>query len=107
MRILYSLALTVLIAACGEQPASNVDNANKYDPAADSLRFPGEVHLRNIRQLTFGGNNAEAYFNYDDKELIFQSDWQRINDQGCDQQFTMKTDGTPFDDGQTYPVARP
>jgi TolB protein len=37
-----------------------------------SLAFPGEKHLRNIRQLTFGGQNAEAYFSADDKFLIFQ-----------------------------------
>ncbi|HJX88197.1 MAG TPA: hypothetical protein VJ277_11605, partial [Gemmatimonadales bacterium] len=33
---------------------------------------PGERHLRNIRQLTFGGNNAEAYFSPDGRRLIFQ-----------------------------------
>ena len=60
-----------------------------YDPAADGLRFPGEVRLRNVRQLTFGGNNAEAYWSPDGERLIFQSDWGAINDQGCDQQFVM------------------
>src|ERR1700678_4076796 len=29
----------------------------------------GEIHLRNIRQVTFGGQNAEAYFSADDKQL--------------------------------------
>lgn len=38
----------------------------------DSLLFAGEKHFRNIRQLTFGGDNAEAYFSYDGKYLIFQ-----------------------------------
>jgi len=38
------------------------------------LLFPGEErHLTNIRQLTFGGENAEAYFSADGKKLIFQS----------------------------------
>ena len=60
-----------------------------YEPASDSLRFPGEVHLRNVRQLTFGGNNAEAYWSPDGERLIFQSDWGAINDRGCDQQFVM------------------
>ena len=32
-----------------------------------------ERHLRNIRQLTFGGENAEAYFSADGSRLIFQS----------------------------------
>ncbi len=52
---------------------------------------PLEKHLRNLRQLTFGGENAEAYFSADGKRLIFQStrgDWP------CDQIFEMKTDGS-------------
>ena len=60
-----------------------------YDPGADSLRFSGEAHLRNVRQLTFGGNNAEAYWSPDGQDLVFQSDWDAINPQGCDQQFVM------------------
>ena len=39
----------------------------------DTLRLPEEKHLRNVRQLTFGGENAEAYFSADGKQLIFQS----------------------------------
>ncbi|BBM69232.1 TolB family protein [Rhodothermus marinus] len=76
--------------------------AEAYDPEADSLRFPGEVHLRNIRQLTFGGNNAEAYWSYDDRYLVFQSDWAAINPQGCDQIFLMRADGRPLADGERY-----
>lgn len=73
-----------------------------YVPSADSLRFEGEAHLRNVRQLTFGGNNAEAYWSFDDRHLIFQSDWEKINSQGCDQQYLMRADGKPFDDGTAY-----
>lgn len=39
---------------------------------SDSLRYPDETHLRNIQQLTFGGDNAEAYWSYDGKKLVFQ-----------------------------------
>ncbi len=39
----------------------------------DSLRYPGEKHFRNMRQLTFGGDNAEAYWSFDNKMLVFQS----------------------------------
>lgn len=73
-----------------------------YDSSKDSLRFDGEVHIRNIKQLTFGGNNAEAYFSFDDKQLIFQSDWDEINPQGCDQIFIMNTDGTKLQSGNRY-----
>jgi Tol biopolymer transport system component len=52
---------------------------------------PGEVHLRNIRQLTFGGQNAEAYFSSSGTQLIFQ---RTPGDTGCDQQYIMNSDGT-------------
>lgn len=90
------------VSACGP-PGSDTDSTvSDYDPAKDSLRFTGEVHLRNVVQLTFGGNNAEAYFSFDDTELIFQSDWDGINPKGCDQQFRMRVDGRPFEDGTQY-----
>ena len=53
---------------------------------------PGERHLRNIRQLTFGGNNAESYFSGDGKQLIFQR--QEKVDAGCDQEYIMNIDGS-------------
>ena len=92
----------LLVAACGNPDASVQTDGPEYDPATDSLRFSGEVHLRNIRQLTDGGNNAEAYFSYDDSELIFQSDWSEINPQGCDQQYRMNVSGEALDDGSQY-----
>ncbi len=57
----------------------------------DSLRSPQEKHLQNIRQLTFGGTNAEAYFSFDGKRLIFQSTRPPYQ---CDQMFTMNIDGS-------------
>jgi Tol biopolymer transport system component len=51
----------------------------------------GEKHLRNIRQLTHGGENAEAYFSPDGRRLIFQSTRPGTP---CDQIFTINIDGT-------------
>ena len=48
--------------------------------------FDGEKHLKDVRQLTFGGENAEAYFSPDGKKLIYQSTPQRG---GCDQQYVL------------------
>jgi len=59
--------------------------------AAAQAPAPAERHLRNIRQLTFGGENAEAYFSPDGTRLIFQSTREGTP---CDQIFTMKIDGT-------------
>jgi Tol biopolymer transport system component len=48
--------------------------------------FDGEKHLADVRQLTFGGENAEAYFSPDGRKLIYQSTAERG---GCDQQFVL------------------
>jgi TolB protein len=57
-------------------------------------RPPGEsreMHLQNLKQLTFGGQNAEAYFSFDGTRLIFQSTRPPF---ACDQIFSMNVDGS-------------
>lgn len=51
----------------------------------------GETHLANLRQLTFGGQNAEAYFSADGTRLVYQA---TLEGQGCDQQYLMNADGS-------------
>jgi Tol biopolymer transport system component len=72
----------LLLAACthGSPPTG-----------APGLELPGERHLRNVRQLTFGGENAEAYFAFDGKELVFQS---TRDGRACDQEYVMRPDGS-------------
>lgn len=50
-----------------------------------------ETRFGNIKQLTFGGENAEAYFSSDGSRLIFQSTRAGVT---CDQIFSMKIDGS-------------
>ncbi|MGB5718930.1 MAG: hypothetical protein WBN81_17780 [Gammaproteobacteria bacterium] len=50
-----------------------------------------EKHFKNLRQLTFGGQNAEAYFSRDGTELIFQSTRDEL---ACDPNFRMGSDGS-------------
>lgn len=97
----FILPLFIALLACNSpKPQTSIP----YDASKDSLRFDGENHLRNIRQLTFGGNNAEAYFSFDNKQLIFQSDWDKINPQGCDQIFVMNVDGSLYPNGKRYQI---
>ena len=57
----------------------------------DPLRDPREKHLRHVKQLTFGGQNAEAYFSFDGKRLVFMSTREPYK---CDQIFMMNADGS-------------
>ncbi len=48
------------------------------------IRYPKETHLANVKQLTFVGDNAEAYFSFDGKKIVFQAtnpEWQTECDQ--------------------------
>lgn len=52
-----------------------------------------EVHFRNIRQLTAGGSNAEAYFSHDGRWITFQGQTPGQKHR-CDLQYVMKVDGS-------------
>lgn len=70
MKYIYSftaLSMFILLASFGNKQSS----INLQTPS-DTIHFPGETHFKNIRQLTFGGDNAEAYFSFDGKYLVFQ-----------------------------------
>ncbi len=56
------------------------------------LTYPQEKHLANLKQLTNGGDNAEAYFSFDNKNLVFQATYEPWNAK-CDQIFYMSIDG--------------
>lgn len=87
-----SIALvSVVLAALGCENAASRDSPGATDLREESLRHPEEVHLRNVRQLTFEGENAEAYFSGDGRQLIFQS---THGDLPCDQIFTVNVDGS-------------
>lgn len=58
---------------------------------AASLATAQSAHLSDIRQLTHGGENAEAYWAPDGKRLIFQSTRPPY---ACDQIFIMNADGS-------------
>jgi len=86
LTILISTAL--VIVAASQLRSSPQDGAAQ---TARALELPAEKHLHNLKQLTFGGENAEAYFSADDKQLIFQS--TREGHQ-CDQIYSMNVDGS-------------
>ena len=52
----------------------HINNINLFTekPNEDTLIFKGEKHFKNMKMLTHGGQNAEAYFSFDGKKFIFQ-----------------------------------
>jgi len=87
-----SVSACWLAAALGSVLALAGRGQQVFDPPKSPapLLLPEEGrHLKNVRQLTFGGQNAEAYFSLDDKQLIFQ---HQGNGVPCDQIYTMPVD---------------
>lgn len=78
----------------GQAPAQIAPAGHGGGPVAGpAVLGPGEIHLRNLRQITFGGENAEAYFSADGKRLSLQATTAKDR---CDQiyQMAVPTSGT-------------
>src|SRR5215831_555411 len=79
--------LSFLICSCVHQPKRfsppKSDSTKKLPDSAMAIWFKGENHLQNVRQLTFGGSNAEAYWSFDNKKICFQRSDNRQTK--CDQ----------------------
>lgn len=80
-RVGWVLALTVGLGG--------VSSALSQEKKAELLTPDEGKHLRNVRQLTFGGQNAEGYFSIDDKQIIFQHQGDGVP---CDQIYTIVVD---------------
>ena len=70
---------------------------------APSLAYDQEVHLANVRQLTFGGDNAEAYWAFNNDALVYQTTQPQAGIP-CDRIFVMPLDEEASADGKRKPV---
>src|SRR6516164_11141385 len=89
-----TLMLTVIVCLSFKDKAkvhSDLLTIHHSPFTADTLLFPDEKHFKNVQQLTFGGDNAEAYWSFDGKYIIFQ---YTGGDVKADQMFTMNPDGS-------------
>ncbi|MDX1764633.1 MAG: hypothetical protein R3231_09955 [bacterium] len=80
-KILAAMMTVVLVAGC--TPMTQMREA--------TVALPSAGHLKNVSQLTYEGDNGEAYFSRDGRYLIYQSDRQGYN---CDKIWIMKVDGS-------------
>ena len=90
IRTLLVFILIIIGGLVAWRPAAQRSQGGTRPPESlKSLVAPGEKHLSNVKQLTFGGENAEAYFSFDGQWLSFQS----TGEHPCDQIYLMKVDG--------------
>jgi Tol biopolymer transport system component len=92
--IVISIVVSLLLIGCVNKKTNNIVSEKKpvvSEKRSEVTIFEGETHFKNIRQLTFGGENAEAYFSYNADKLIFQSTRDGLE---CDAIFTMNVDGS-------------
>ena len=100
------IAALVALAACGGQTENGdtvqAEVSEQAETAADApfrtasepvdhLILEDESHFAALSQITFGGQNAEAYWSTDDQWIMFQATPREAK---CDQQFTMRPDGS-------------
>ncbi|NJB71442.1 Tol biopolymer transport system component [Saonia flava] len=99
MRIISFLFLVLLFNSCKQSQKKNStaeENTVEIETKTDSLIYPEEKHFKSLQQITFGGDNAEAYWSFDDKNIVFQSNNTNWGVE-CDQMFLMEV-GETFED---------
>lgn len=104
-KIIFAFALSGILFSCQESPEGSEDaEASKEEVVKEELLYDGESHLKNIRQLTAGGDNAEAYFGFNDDMLVFQSNAKKWGVE-CDQIFYFRIDGDDLIEGKPEMVS--
>ncbi|HEY5951491.1 MAG TPA: M28 family peptidase [Kofleriaceae bacterium] len=86
------ITVALIASCCPPEPAKQITMVRPPSAETHDLALPGESHLKNVRQLTFGGDNAEAYWSFGGDRLIFQTNHAPYK---CDQIEIMPTTGGP------------
>lgn len=94
IRFLYIALFAVLAISCKDGKNNKSDAKSGATKKWDkTLIYPEETHFKSMQQITFGGDNAEAYWSFDDKQIIFQSNNKNWG-VDCDQMFLMNVGDT-------------
>ena len=88
-KLVLFTCLAGFLASCGDSDSRTAAETATKPATNDTVLYPEETHFKNVRQLTFGGDNAEAYWSYDGKYLVFQRTSEK-DGIPCDQIFVGK-----------------
>ncbi len=94
MKRFFSVIPVLIIVVFASAWKKQMNSIQVKKSFTDTVQYPDEKHFKNIQQLTFGGDNAEAYWSYDGKSIVFQ----RTNPKDgimCDQIFYGKIPTKP------------
>src|SRR6476660_1942879 len=95
--ISFPFLVTIILVIVSFKGLSPLPTPDPRLPAPnDTIQYPEEKHFKNVQQLTFGGDNAEAYWSFDGKYIVFQ----RTNPKEgikCDRIFIGKVQQKPGD----------
>jgi Tol biopolymer transport system component len=72
------------LSACNSSGVQEKSTETDTQKDTNTLILPNEKHFEELKQLTFGGDNAEAYWSFDDSKLVFQANNPAWN-VNCDQ----------------------
>ena len=87
------LLIWVVASCCPSEPAkTTVTTAPVSAAAPKNLAMPDERHFGDLKQITFGADNAEAYWSFAGDRLIFQTNHKPYK---CDQIEEMPANGGP------------
>jgi Tol biopolymer transport system component len=95
--IIYILLSTPLLSFGGGVDDDKNNSNTELREDIPKLAYPSEKHFRTLKQLTFGGDNAEAYFNSDGSMLVFQATNPKWGSE-CDQIYIMRSEGVDSPD---------
>lgn len=87
--LIPALLVFAFISSCSNsnhKQSHNTDTQQDIinNPPDTTIHYSKEIHLTNVKQLTDGGDNAEAYFSFDNSMIVFQAkvpEWGSVCDQ--------------------------
>ncbi|HLV64420.1 MAG TPA: M20/M25/M40 family metallo-hydrolase [Polyangiaceae bacterium] len=85
-----ALVASALLAACASSPPPRESSPKTPEATASPSPLPEERRFGSLRQLTFGGENAEAYWAFGGRSLILQA---KVGDARCDRIYHLPLDG--------------
>jgi TolB protein len=94
--VLLSPVLFLIITLFYHLPPPTPVPTHPSPLTVDTLHYPEETHFKNLQQLTFGGDNAEAYWSFDGKYIVFQRTSAK-DGIPCDQIYVGKAPEKPGD----------